>query len=477
MAKRKPSIFEAEEADSRAFLEEVLSIGKEGLLSLNDEDLAALTWRTEWLATARDNQLPPPGDWTTWMVLAGRGYGKTKLGTEDVGWYGYTHPGTRIAIVGRTAADVRDTCFEGISGLCSVIPPILVKDYHRSLNELVLKNGSRFKGYSAEEPDKLRGPQAHRALCDELASWANAEETWDNLMFGLRLGDAPKAIVTTTPKPVDLVRRLANDPTVTITRGSTYENRENLAATFFDQIAQYEGTEIGRQEIHGELIDPEEHGIFKRSWFRLWPKDKPFPKFEYLVMSMDTAFTEKTLNDPTACTIWGVFKGLDTDSYGWNVLLCDAWSAHLIYADLRKRAESEYRSLYGDPGRYPDIVLVEQKGSGITLCQDLRIAGIPVRPYNPGNADKVQRAHRISYLVANGLCWLPESTLKQGRPRDWCEDFLTQVCTFPLSKRFDYVDTFTQALHLLADQSWLRLERSVSEYEDEPEERTNPYAA
>lgn len=234
---------------------------------------AATPWRAhrmKWLATARPNQITPPGSWNIWLAMAGRGFGKTRLGAEDVADYAMTNPGVRIAIVAPTFADARDTCVEGDSGLINVIPRECVKVWNRSLGELILKNGSRFKLFSGEEPERLRGPQHHRAWCDELAAWKRPE-AFDQLMFGLRLGKDPRCIITTTPKAtrlvVDLYKRAkANPEDVHLTTGSTFENAANLAPSALAQLKKrYEGTRLGRQELHAELLEDVQGALWKRS--------------------------------------------------------------------------------------------------------------------------------------------------------------------------------------------------------------------
>jgi phage terminase large subunit-like protein len=227
-------------------------------LTLDPEDAALLA---EALALAQEeagagalepsrplrlSQQTPNGDWRTWLILAGRGWGKTLTGAEDVKRYGLEHPGARIAIVARSYADARDTCVEGESGLLSCLPPHVVSIWNRSLGELILTNGTRYKLFSADQPDRLRGPQHHRAWCDELAAWGEGtkERDWpaayDMLMFGLRLGDDPRCVVTTTPRPTKLIRSLMErrqDGTVAVTRGTTAENAANLAPAFLDAPA------------------------------------------------------------------------------------------------------------------------------------------------------------------------------------------------------------------------------------------------
>lgn len=215
----------------------------------------ALAKRLGWLKASRPEQLTPPGDWNTWLILAGRGWGKTKTGAEDIGWYGQNNPNTRIAIVAPTFSDARDVCVEGVSGLLSCLPENSIDTWNRSLGELVLTNKTRFKLFSATQPSRLRGPQHHRAWCDELAVW-RYPETWDMLWMGLRLGDNPQAIVTTTPRPTKMVKEINSNPYTIRTTGTTYENKANLSPKFFrDVIGKYEGTRLGRQELNAELLE------------------------------------------------------------------------------------------------------------------------------------------------------------------------------------------------------------------------------
>lgn len=463
------------------------SLTEEDLDRMHPEDLAVLHWRLKWLTEARPKQMTPLGKWTKALYLAGRGWGKTRVGAEAAAWYAYKHPGSYITVIAPTSNDLRRVCFEGESGLYSVIPPSMIKSSNKSMNELVLTNGSKISGVSAEEPERLRGLQHNFCWGDEAAAWCDGnpvkvQSVYDMMMFGLRLGSNPQVMFTTTPKPIPLIRKLlkeaSTDSTVLIVRGSTYENKENLAPTFFKEIAQYEGTKLGRQEIHAEVLDPEESGIIKRSWFKLWPSAKALPAFEYVIQSYDTAFTDKTENDPTACTVWGVFQ----EAGVFNTLLVDVWMEHLTFDDLRDRMIEEFDMKYGEPGKRADIILIEDKGSGISIRQSLQKSGLPVRAYNPGRADKTQRLHAVSHFIANGRVWLPESEKFPGQSKTWADPFLEQVCSFPMVEHDDAVDTMTQALKLLSDQSWLTVNGVMQEededydYEAPRKSGANPYA-
>jgi phage terminase large subunit-like protein len=485
-----------------------LTVLQTGLANLGVEDLTMLAWHLKWKLAARPQQQTPPGPWNVWLILAGRGFGKTRTGAEDIGWYAAKNPGVRCGVIAPTSGDIRGVCFEGESGLISILPHTIVDNYNRSIGEITLKNGSSIRGFSAEEPSRLRGPQFHRVWCDELAAWQYLDETWDMMMFGLRLGEHPQVVATTTPKPLELIRKLIKDSAkkdgkILVTRGSTYDNAANLAKTFLDQITQYEGTQLGRQEIHAEVIDPEEAGIIKRSWLQLWPNSKPLPPLEYIVMSLDTAFSEATTDrkshdpDYTACSVWGVFRHEKKPAF----LLLDCWQDRLGMPDLIDRVKKEMAVRYGDDemkpvikplygpkqsylvGKQPDLLIIEEKGSGISLRQMLSREDLLAYPYNPGRADKLQRLHAVSHLFAHGHVWVVESDKRPGNPRSWADPLITQLCSFHGEgsiKHDDFVDSTTQALRLLADRNLLSVTRKAPDRPVEAENHPriqNPYAA
>ncbi len=233
---------------------------------LSDPEVMAL--RHDWRFWARPAQLAPTGDWLVWLVLAGRGYGKTRIGAEFIREFCCAHPRARAALVAATFADGRDAMVEGESGLLAVTAPAEMRGgspasaWNRSLGEFFYANGSRARIYSSEKPNQLRGPQSHVAWCDEAAKFADAslgtqeETTWSNLMMGLRLGAHPRCVVTTTPKPNRLIKQLVSKPTTVVTRGSSFDNLENLAPTFRAEIlSQYEGTRLARQELYAEILE------------------------------------------------------------------------------------------------------------------------------------------------------------------------------------------------------------------------------
>jgi len=235
-------------------------------------EAAAAEWEKpqvpKWRDIARPEQLPPDGAWLCWLYRGGRGSGKTRSAAEWVQEQATANPGIRIALVGRTPADVRDVMLEGDSGILTIARdnrPV----YQPTKRRVTWPNGSTAYTYSAEVPSQLRGPQHHLAWCDEASSWTDARKgdaldtAWNNLMLGLRLGDQPRCVVTTTPKPNALTRTILKRPSTVVTTGSTYDNLANLAPSFRDEVlSAYEGTRIGRQELLGELLEDVEGALW-----------------------------------------------------------------------------------------------------------------------------------------------------------------------------------------------------------------------
>ncbi len=448
---------------------------REFIAELSNEEAIELFY--DWQTWARPNQFVPPGDmWTIWLILAGRGWGKTRCGAEFVRFHVERGLASRIALIAEDAGDARDVMIEGESGILAISHPKCKPVFVPSKRRIEWPNGAIATIYSDNDPETLRGPQHDLAWVDELAKFRNVEDMWSNLMFGLRLGQKPRVCITTTPKPIPIVRRLLDDDRVLVTTGTTHENFNNLAPTFRDEIiSQYEGTRLGRQELYAEVIDPEDYGIVKRDWFRLWDADRPLPEFIYILQSYDCAYTEKTINDPTACSVWGIFK--PSDDRPMCAMLIDCWEDFLAYPDLRPKVIDEFKSVYGEPGKKTDLVLVEDKASGISILQDLQRAGVPCRAYNPGKADKVQRLHLVANIIMHGRVYIPESTVHPGEPRDWAEPLVSQICSFPEAERDDLTDTTTQALRLLRDMGFLNFDPvPEEEYDEDRGKRANPYA-
>jgi phage terminase large subunit-like protein len=448
-----------------------------------------INWQLKWLSSeAHKHQIEPAGDWwNIWLMLAGRGAGKTRAAAETLGYWAWEQPNTRWLVSAPTSGDLKGTCFEGDSGLMKVIPKELIEKYNSSLHEITLLNGSLIKGIPASEPERFRGPQFHGGWLDELAAWEYLQDSWDMIQFGIRLGKRTKLICSTTPKPkdvvLDLIGREGDD--VVITRASTYSNIKNLAPSFQKQILQYEGTNLGRQEIHAEIIDPEEGGIVKRDWFRLWPAGKPFPKLEYIIQSYDCATSDKTRNDPTGCITLGAFKPLDG---GMCVMVLDCWQEHLQYPDLRPKVIEEFEVFYGEgkEKKRVDLLLVEDKSAGISLIQDLQRAHLPVMPYNPGRADKTQRLSIVANIIKAGRVWVPESDQRKGYVKNWAEGMVSQICSFPETVHDEFVDCISQGLRYMRDAGWISIDVAPrDDYDDDDifdaeeynkKRKGNPYA-
>lgn len=245
------------------------------------------------------------------MILAGRGFGKTHTGARDAALFALKNPNTQVAVVVPTFGDLRRVAFGGPSGMLEFIPPELLmsgrgQGYNSSAAEIRLWNGSKIMGFSATEPDRLRGPQFHHAWCDEIAAWRNPE-TFDQLMFGLRLGENPKCTITTTPKPTPLIKGLVKRSGVCVTRGTTFENSDNLAASAIEQLQErYGGTNLGRQELYAEILDDVEGALWNYDQMdecRITEGD--MPDLERIVVAVDPAVTNGDTSDETGVVVAG----------------------------------------------------------------------------------------------------------------------------------------------------------------------------
>ena len=257
---------------------------------------------------ARKNQLPPEGEWHSWMVMAGRGFGKTRLGAEWLAAKAILNDGIRCAIVARTFQDVRQVCVEGVSGILAILNEYdAVQNWNKASGIIELKNGSIIQTFSADAPDSLRGPQFHYAWTDELAAW-QYEDTWNQLQFGLRLGEHPQTVITTTPRPTKLVKALVKRNTTIVTRGSTFDNADNLSKTALLELqAKYGGTRLGQQELYGAILDDNPGALWRRSMIdsaRIALEDKP--TFTRVVVGVDPAVTSNEDSDNTGIVVAGM---------------------------------------------------------------------------------------------------------------------------------------------------------------------------
>ena len=270
----------------------------------------------DWSFWARPEQLEPDGNWNTWVALAGRGWGKTRAGAE---WVRHRiRSGDKIVhCVAPTKGDVRRVMVEGDSGLLNVCwegdetyrgKHIGYPVWSPTNNSLTWENGAKAVFFSAEDPERLRGPQAYSAWCDELCAWRNAQDTWDMMMFGLRLGRHPKVFVTTTPKTTKLIRNILGDEKTVVSKGSTYDNAANLAGTFLDAVRKtYEGTRLGRQELYAEILDEASGALWNRGLLAKCEIDKDeVPTLNRIVVAIDPAVTANAESDMTGIIVAGV---------------------------------------------------------------------------------------------------------------------------------------------------------------------------
>jgi phage terminase large subunit-like protein len=298
----------------------------------------------KWRFWQRSDQKEPDADWRAWLVMAGRGYGKTRMGAEWVSGLAATHPGARFALVSATLNEARQVMVEGESGLLS-LPFAERPHWEPSLRRLTWTNGAVATLYSAAEPESLRGPQHDFAWADEIAKWPCGIAAWDNLMLGLRLGAAPKVMATTTPRPVPLVRRLVGEGGVFVTKGRTADNQMNLPPDYLAAVkAMYEGTRWGRQELDGELIEDVEGALWSRDLIER-QRIPSVPDMKRIVIGVDPPISA----NGDACGIVAVGLGCDGKSYvlgdhtvkgaspeGWARAVAgavEAWNADRVVAE------------------------------------------------------------------------------------------------------------------------------------------------
>lgn len=357
-------------------------------LPTNVADVLRYDWE---LCLARQNQIEPDGDWTIWCVLAGRGYGKTRMAAEwirkrvELG-------AKRITLLGATAADVRDTMIEGPSGILSCAPPWNTPVYEPSKRRLTWKSGAKATLLSAERPDRLRGPQCELFWCDELAAF-RYPEAWTQLMMSFRLSKNPKGIVTTTPRATPLIKSLIarRNADVHVTVGTTYENRANLAQAFYDSIIrEYEGTRLGRQELLAEILDDNPGALWKRDWIES-ARVKAIPtQLTRIVVAVDPAVSSNADSCETGILVVG------RDAAGHAYVLQDSsgvydplqWAAHVAAVFGYWKA---------------DRVVAEVNNGGDLVEANLR-AVAPNLPFSAVHASrgKAVRAEPVSALYEQG---------------------------------------------------------------------------
>jgi phage terminase large subunit-like protein len=321
------------------------------LNSLTEGELLALPFLFEFWALP--HQLPPEGDWRSWVILGGRGAGKTRAGAEWVrsmveGSRPLQHgKARRVALVGETIDQAREVMVFGESGILACTPPDRQPRWEATRKRLVWDNGAEARLFSAHDPEALRGPQFDAAWCDELAKWRNGRETWDMLQFGLRLGDDPRAVVTTTPRDVGVLRDLLDSESSVLTQAATEANRANLAASFLDEVrARYAGTRLGRQELDGVLLGGDEDAYWSYAMLDTCRVDDPGP-IDRIVVAVDPPVSSGKTADECGIVVVGV-RQLGSPQHWTAVVLEDAsvqgakplaWARAAVEARDRWQAE------------------------------------------------------------------------------------------------------------------------------------------
>ncbi len=351
-----------------------------------------------WDYTARANQLPPPGDWRVWMILAGRGFGKTRSGAEWVRMIADSDPAARIALVSSSLAEARAVMVEGESGLLAICRPDHRPKFEPSLNRLRFRNGAQAQLFSAAEPEGLRGPQHSHAWCDEIGKWPLAHERakrcWDNLLLGLRLGEDPRIAVTTTPRAVPLVQRLvaqaAAGEEVVITRGSTHDNADRLPERFMQAIASEFGeTQLARQEIEGELLEDIEGALWTRSLLEQSRERAAYPISARVVVAVDPPASA----GGDECGI--IVAALGPDGIGRVLADCSvSGAAPGDWARMVAEAAREWEA---------DRVVAEANQGGAMVDSVLRAANraLPVKLVHASRG-KIARAEPVAALYEAG---------------------------------------------------------------------------
>lgn len=352
-------------------------------------------WRAllvAWPYWADKRQLPPPGDWRIWLMMAGRGFGKTRAGAEWIRSLAESDGSLRIALVGATRDEARAVMVEGESGLLNIGPRATRPRFEPSRGRLVWRSGAEARLYSGENPEGLRGPQHHVAWCDELAKWAYPEPSWNNLMMGLRLGERPRALVTTTPRPIPLLRRMiaAGGADMVVTGGRTAEN-PMLSRRFRDAMAEtYGGTRLGRQELDGELIAEVDGALWSRDLIERCRVADIAP-LKRVVVGVDPPAGAGPSSD--ACGI--VVAGLGRDGRAYVLedatvqgLSPEGWAMAVVAAARRKGA---------------DRLIVEANNGGAMVESVLRAidANLPIRRVHAAHG-KVARAEPVAALYEQG---------------------------------------------------------------------------
>ena len=356
--------------------------------SLDDDERGALD--SYWEVFAHGHQQAPRWDWTTWLLIGGRGAGKTRAGALWVKHIAQARLGP-IALVGETEHDVREVMIEGVSGLLAAHAPQERPEWISSRRRLEWNSGVYAQAFSAEDPDSLRGPQFAAAWCDELAKWKRAQDAFDMLQFALRLGERPRQVITTTPRPIALIKRLVKDDKTAVTRAPTIANARHLAPAFFDAvISRYHGTRLGRQELDGEIIEERADALWSRALIESC-RVGAAPPLHRIVVAVDPPASSTKGAD--ACGL--VAAGLAED--GLIYVIADETAAGLTPAGWARRAIALWRRLQADAL----VVEVNQGGDMVRAVIGEADADVPVHSVR-ANKGKWLRAEPVAALYEQG---------------------------------------------------------------------------
>jgi predicted phage terminase large subunit-like protein len=381
-----------------------------------------------WQDLARPEQRLPPGDWQVWMILAGRGFGKTRTGAETVLAWVRDETCKRMALIADTEADARTVMIEGESGLLAICAEHERPRYEPSKRKLVFPNGAIATCYSADAYEQLRGPQFDGAWVDELAKFRYPEQVWDQLMLSLRLGDNPRAVVTTTPKPLKILKELVASPEVHITRGTTFDNTANLPTSFLKRVRnRFEGTRLGHQELYGEILSQTEGTLWTPDLLERY-RIKDLPPLIRVVVAIDPATTSHDLSDETGIIV----AGLGQDQCGY---ILEDHSGRVNPTEWARRAVKAYWHHKADR-------VVAEVNKGGDLVERV------VRSMDANVSYKAVRATRGKYTRAEPIAALYE----QGRVFHVTKGLDTleqQMCSYApghSSKSPDRLDALVWAL-------------------------------
>lgn len=417
--------------------------------------------RYDWGSLARENQRIPTGSWVTWLILAGRGFGKTRTGAETVRrWIGDGEQ--YVNLIGATADDARDIMIQGESGILACCPPHERPIYKKSERCLIWPSGAKSLIFTADEPERLRGKQHGKLWADELAAW-RYPESWDQALLGLRLGKKPQAVVTTTPRPTPIIRLLVGEATTHVTRGSTHDNKDNLAPTFLSQIiAKYENTRLGRQELYAEILDDNPGALWNRSIIDAARVEKA-PALRRIVVAIDPAVTANIDSDETGIGAAGL--GEDGDVYvledasmamaspnAWGaaaVSLFDRLEADRIIAEVNQGGDLVEANIRAQRSHIPFTAVHAKRGKALraepvaALYEQKKVHHVGYFPqledqmcdWNPTIANQ-KSPDRVDWLVYAILDLLPEVALPPASGE------ITRISAYRAASVADFHDDF-----------------------------------